>query len=119
MSDLFGLKLKLTDDGEEGYLLDGAVHKLATSIETIKVLQADGTLTEESLEIQRSVHGPVVAEHDWMPVAMKVSSTDRSGASEFQSDLLDLPRQAQDGSRNAVRRKETADKCFCVWNCLR
>ena len=33
-------------------------------------------------EIRRSVHGPVVAEHDGRPVAMRVSSTDRPGLFE-------------------------------------
>jgi acyl-homoserine lactone acylase PvdQ len=51
-------RLKLS--GDDGYMLDGAVKKFDTHVETVRVLQADGTHTEEHLEIRRSVHGPVV-----------------------------------------------------------
>jgi len=46
------------------------------------VLQADGTCREEPLEVRRSVHGPVVAEHAGRPVALKVTSIDRPGLFE-------------------------------------
>ena len=51
---------RLTLRGGDGYVIDGKVKKFDTHIETIKVLQPDGTHREEQLEIRRSVHGPVV-----------------------------------------------------------
>lgn len=53
-------------EGEDSYVIDGAVKKLVKHVEIIRVLQSDGTHTEEPLEIRRSVHGPVV-HHNFVP----------------------------------------------------
>ncbi len=50
---------RLSTDGD-GYQFDGATHTFDTRTETVRVRQDDGTLAEESLEVRRSVHGPVV-----------------------------------------------------------
>jgi len=71
-SDLYGLVLK---DG--GYVLDGQVRPFETHTETIRIRQADGTMTEEALPVRRTVHGPVVAERRGMPIAMRVAALDR------------------------------------------
>lgn len=71
-SDLYALVEK---DG--GYVLDGQVKPFDTHVETLKVRQTDGTVKEESLTVRRSVHGPVVAERQGMPIAMKVVALDR------------------------------------------
>ena len=51
---------RLELSGEDGYVLDGVVRQFETHTETIRVLQSDGSHTEEALNIRRSVHGPVV-----------------------------------------------------------
>ncbi|MEP7118526.1 MAG: penicillin acylase family protein, partial [Acidobacteriota bacterium] len=71
-SDLYGLVLK---DG--GYVLDGKVTPFDTHTETIKVKQLDGTTTDDTLTIRRTVHGPVVAERRGVPIAMRVVALDR------------------------------------------
>jgi acyl-homoserine-lactone acylase len=44
-----------------GYRWDGEVRAFETETVTLKVRQPDGTLREEPLRIERSIHGPVVA----------------------------------------------------------
>ena len=53
--DLYTLTL-----AEGGYRFDGEVRPLETWTETMLVRAAAGTTREESLEVRRSVHGPVV-----------------------------------------------------------
>ncbi len=50
---------RLSPDGD-GYRFDGATRAFDIRTETIRVRQEDGTLDEETLEVRRSVHGPVV-----------------------------------------------------------
>ncbi len=71
-SDLYRLVLK---DG--GYVLDGQVKPFDTHTETIKVREASGALRDVPLTIRRSVHGPVVAERNGAPIAMRVAALDR------------------------------------------
>jgi acyl-homoserine-lactone acylase len=71
-ADLYRLKLQ---DG--GYVLDGKVKQFEVSKQIIKVKQKDGTLREEPLTIRKSVHGPVVAERNGSPIAMRVTALDR------------------------------------------
>ncbi|MGD9906491.1 MAG: penicillin acylase family protein [Vicinamibacterales bacterium] len=71
-SDLYGLVLK---DG--GYVLDGQVRQFDTHDETIRVRQDDGSLKDETLTVRRTVHGPVVAERNGRPIAMRVVALDR------------------------------------------
>jgi acyl-homoserine-lactone acylase len=66
----------LTPDGA-GYLLDGAHRDFDTTTETLCVRDPDGTLREEELVIRRSVHGPVVAERDGRPIAVRVVGVDQ------------------------------------------
>lgn len=71
-SDLYKLVLK---DG--GYVLDGVVKPFETSTEVIRIKGANGEMRQETLNIRRSVHGPVVAEWQGAPVAMRVAAIDR------------------------------------------
>ena len=71
-SDLYGIVEK---DG--GYVLDGQVKPFDTHTETLKVRQADGSMTEQPLTIRRTVHGPIVAERQGKPIAMRVAALDR------------------------------------------
>lgn len=71
-SDLYRLVVK---DG--GYVLDGKVKPFETRTEIIKVREANGALREERLEVRRSEHGPIVAERNGSPIAMRVAAIDR------------------------------------------
>jgi len=70
-----GLYKLVLKDG--GYVLDGQVKPFDTHTETIKVRQAEGTTKDEILTVRRTEHGPVVAERDGAPIAMRVAALDR------------------------------------------
>jgi len=65
-----------------GYLFDGKVLPFATSQQVIRVRQPDGSLTGETIDVRRTVHGPVIAEAGGAPVAMRVAGLDRPRALE-------------------------------------
>lgn len=56
-----------------GYVMDGAIRQFETDTQTLRVRQADGSVTEEPLTVRRSVHGPVV-EHDGGLYAIRIAS---------------------------------------------
>jgi acyl-homoserine-lactone acylase len=62
-------ELTLSDDG---YVYDGEVLPFETREETIQVKQADGTLREESLTVQKSVHGVILAQNEDSALALRV-----------------------------------------------
>jgi acyl-homoserine-lactone acylase len=69
--DLYHLTLK-----DDGYLYDGEVKPFETLTETIKVRQDDGTLVDDTLEVRRSVHGPVV-EVEGATIAIRMAAVDQ------------------------------------------
>jgi len=71
-ADLYKLTLK---DG--GYLLDGQVKQFEVAKEVIRVRQGDGSLRDEPLTIRRSVHGPLVVDHDGIAISLRVAALDR------------------------------------------
>ena len=50
---------------------------LMSETQTLTVRQEDGTLRQEELVVRRSVHGPVVAERDGSPIALRLVAVDR------------------------------------------
>jgi acyl-homoserine-lactone acylase len=70
--DFYRLTVK---DGQ--YMFDGSPRSFEGTVRTLKVRQADGTLREESLEVRRSVHGPVVFDQNGVTIAMRVAGLDR------------------------------------------
>jgi acyl-homoserine-lactone acylase len=70
-----------------GYLVDGRVRPFETEAQTLKVKQANGTLLEEQLVVQRSIHGPVVAQKDGKAVALRVVGLDRPNLMEQIWDM--------------------------------
>ncbi|MEP0752179.1 acylase [Trichocoleus sp. Lan] len=75
--DAYELELK---DG--GYRFDGKVQAFETEKKILKVKQHDGTLRSESLVVQRSLHGPVVAGKEGKAVALRVVGLEQPGALE-------------------------------------
>lgn len=70
-----------------GYQWNGKIRAFETEAQTLKVKQADGTLREEPLMVQRSVHGPVVAHKDGKAIALRVVGLDQPGALEQWWDM--------------------------------
>ncbi|NBD17964.1 MAG: acylase [Cyanobacteria bacterium] len=67
---------------EKGYEFDGQVRAFETEQKTLKIKQEDGTLQEETLTIQHSIHGPVIAKTDESAIALRVVGLDEPGALE-------------------------------------
>jgi acyl-homoserine-lactone acylase len=65
-----------------GYRWEGNVRAFETEAVTLKVQQPDGTLREEPLRIERSIHGPVVARKGDKALALRVVGLDAPQALE-------------------------------------
>jgi acyl-homoserine-lactone acylase len=63
-----------------GYRYDGRTLPFQTRTVHLKVRQGDGRLTDEMVSVRSTVQGPVVAERDGHPIAMRVAGLDRPGA---------------------------------------
>ncbi len=70
--DFFKLTIK---DGK--YLYDGELKAFERARKTFKIKQPDGSMREETIEIKRSIQGPVVYDEDGLTVAMRVAGIDR------------------------------------------
>ncbi len=70
-----------------GYVFDGGVRSFETETQTLKVKQANGTLREEQLVVQRSIHGPVVAQKDGKAIALRVVGLDQPNMMEQIWDM--------------------------------
>lgn len=58
---------------EGGYQLDGETKAFDVNTTTIKVKAADGSMSDQTIEIKRSVHGPVISEKDSKALALRVA----------------------------------------------
>ena len=65
-----------------GYLFDGKVLPFTMKHRQIKVLQADGSLKVEPIDVRETVQGPIVADAGGAPVALRVAGLDRPLALE-------------------------------------
>ncbi|HEY9711143.1 MAG TPA: penicillin acylase family protein, partial [Oculatellaceae cyanobacterium] len=65
-----------------GYVFDGGVRPFETETQTLKVKQTNGTLRDEQLVVQRSLHGPVVAQKDGKALALRVVGLDQPNMME-------------------------------------
>jgi acyl-homoserine-lactone acylase len=70
-----------------GYQWNDKIRAFETETQTLKVKQADGTLREEPLIVQHSVHGPAIAQKDGKAIALRVVGLDRPGALEQWWDM--------------------------------
>lgn len=82
---------QLTPDGD-GYRWDGAVRPFEIERQTITVRLPDGGTREEELVIQRSIHGPVVAESDGRPVAIRVVGVDQIAVPRISEQWWEMGR---------------------------
>lgn len=73
-------ELKLADGG---YLLDGKVRPFERETQTIKIKQTNGSLREEKLVVERSLHGSVIATKDKdKAIAVRVVGLDQPNMME-------------------------------------
>jgi acyl-homoserine-lactone acylase len=70
--DLYRIKT----DGE-GYILDGETKPFEKETHELKIRQADGGFKTETLQITRTVHGPIIKTDAGAPIAMRVAALDR------------------------------------------
>jgi acyl-homoserine-lactone acylase len=68
---------RLTLVDADRYLFDGQPRVFEKDRKVIKIKQPNGSFTEETIDIRRSVHGPVVYDQRGLTIAMKVSGIDR------------------------------------------
>ncbi|NEO26212.1 MAG: acylase, partial [Kamptonema sp. SIO4C4] len=67
---------------EGGYLFDGEVRPFETTVEPLKVKQADGSYRTEELTIQQSVHGVVIDQQEKSAIALRITGLDRPNLPE-------------------------------------
>jgi acyl-homoserine-lactone acylase len=60
-----------------GYLYDGKVLKYETAQYPIRVKQKDGSFTTEIVQVQKTVHGPIVRREGGVPIALMTAGLDR------------------------------------------
>jgi len=92
---------KIVPEGQ-GYRFDGKVLPFQERTQQIKIRQSDGTFTTEAVKVRSTVHGPIVAERDGAPIAMRVAGLDHPFALEqyWQMDTA----HDFDGFQRAVSR---------------
>jgi len=74
---------------DQGYRWDGGVRPFETETQTLKVKQVNGTLREEQLIIQRSIHGPVVAQSEGKAIALRVVGLEQP---DMMAEIWDMSR---------------------------
>jgi acyl-homoserine-lactone acylase len=59
------------------YMFDGKPRAFEHEVKTVKVKQANGSFTLDTVVVRRSIHGPVVFDRNGVVVAMRVAGIDR------------------------------------------
>jgi acyl-homoserine-lactone acylase len=83
-SDVFELTLE-----GDGYLFDGEVREFDLRIESLKTREEDGTVTERTLSVRSSVHGPVVGQGDGKAYAVRVAGIDEAEVFRQYYEMLE------------------------------
>jgi acyl-homoserine-lactone acylase len=64
-------------EAEGGYRFDGKVLPYETASYPMKVKQGDGSFRTETVEVQKTVHGPVIRHEDGAPIALMTTGLDK------------------------------------------
>lgn len=75
--DLYELTVK-----DDTYEFDGQWRRFEKATRVLKVRESNGSLSEETVDIRKSLHGPVVYQEDGRTIAMRVAGLDRPFALE-------------------------------------
>lgn len=71
-----GADLYALEPGGDGYRWGEATRPFDVRIDTLRVKAPDGSVAVEPFEIRSSVHGPVIAEEEGVPLALRVAGLD-------------------------------------------
>lgn len=72
-----GALLYRITESNGGYLLDGKLKTYETAQHPFRVRQKDGTFTTEIVQVQRTVHGPIIRRDDGAPIALYTAGLDK------------------------------------------
>ncbi|MBR9990386.1 MAG: acylase [Gemmatimonadetes bacterium] len=85
------------------YLFDGEMRAMTVEDQVLRVRQPNGTITDQSLRVRSSVHGPIIAERENAAIALAVTGLDAPhlmrqywdmmtarGLVEFESAMMQL-----------------------------
>lgn len=72
-----GALLYRITEKDGGYLYDGKVKKYETAQYPFRTKQRDGTFTTEIVQVQKTVHGPVIRRDNGQPVALFAAGLDK------------------------------------------
>jgi acyl-homoserine-lactone acylase len=70
-----------------GYRFDGQVKAFETEEQRLKIKQEDGSLREETLQVKRSLQGPIVFQQDNQAIALRVVGLKASGVLQQWWDM--------------------------------
>jgi acyl-homoserine-lactone acylase len=82
VNSINGVTLYKVTPADGGYRFDGKVLPYKLRSQVLKIRQPDGKFTTETVSVKSTVHGPVIAERNGAPVAMRVTGLDRPFALE-------------------------------------
>ena len=75
-TNIGALQYKITEkDG--GYLFDGKVLPYKTASYSFKIKQPDGSFKTETVDVKKTVHGPIIRYDDGAPIALFVAGLDK------------------------------------------
>lgn len=92
------------EEKDGGYVYDGAVRKYEQARYSFKVLQKDGNFTTETVNVRKTVHGPIVSHTASGPIAMLIPGLDKPFVMEQTWKMLTAPSLA--AYQNQLRRLE-------------
>lgn len=72
-----GALLYRITEKDGGYLFDGKVLPFTITSSTFKVRQPDGSFTTETVEVKKTVHGPIIRRDNGSPIALYAAGLDK------------------------------------------
>ncbi len=72
-----GALLYRITEQDGGYLLDGKVKKYETAQYPFRIKGKDGAMTTEIVQVQKTVHGPIIRRDEGKPIALLVAGLDK------------------------------------------
>lgn len=75
---------------EGGYVYDDQVVPFELSNATIKVKEADGSLSDREVILRRSIHGPVISEKEGKALALRVAGLEEPGRNRLFEQYWEL-----------------------------
>lgn len=77
VNSIDGVDLYCITTRDDGYLFDGKLRQFEKESHELKIRESDGSFATKTLQITRTLHGPVIRHDDGAPIAMRVAALDR------------------------------------------